>query len=171
MAEIKITKRATDDDKDLLLKIEANELKAKKLNTEADEWRKQAKKNMLDKKIDVYVVEDKDPKFLQASVFVMSKVNYDLESIKTKLSKSQRNLVSNTLMVAEQEGLKEFVKNHPELRDELKAFVSKVDVIDERKLGLALDQGLITLKDIEGCYEVKDSDVFKLQRVKKYELL
>lgn len=171
MAEIKIIKRATDDDKDLLLKIEANELKLKKLKTEADEWRNQAKKNMLDKKIDVYVVEDKDPKFLQASVFVMSKVNYDLETIKAKLSKSQRNLVSNTLMVAEQEGLKEFVKNHPELRDELKAFVSKVDVIDERKLGLALDQGLITLKDIEGCYEVKDSDVFKLQRVKKYELL
>lgn len=171
MAETKLIKRATDDDKDLLLKIEANELKSKKLNAEADEWRKQAKKNMLDKKIDVYVVEDKDPKFLQASVFVMSKVNYDLESIKTKLSKSQRNLISNTLMVAEQEGLKEFVKNHPELRDELKAFVSKVDVIDERKLGLALDQGLITLKDIEGCYEVKDSDVFKLQRVKKYDLL
>jgi hypothetical protein len=74
-------------------------------------------------------------------------------------------------MVVEQEGLKEFVKNHPELRDELKAFINKVEVIDERKLGLALEHGNISLKDIAGCYEVKDTDVFKLQRVKKFELL
>ena len=164
MAENKTIRRAIGDNKKLILKIEAKELEAKKLTDEASTYRKQVKIEMLDNKIDSYIVEDDDPKFLQASVYTSSRVSYDIEMIKEKLPKE-------TLMVVEQEGLKEFVKNHPELRDELKAFINKVEVIDERKLGLALEHGNISLKDIAGCYEVKETDTFKLQRVKKFELL
>lgn len=171
MAGSKIIRRATGDSKKLILEIEAKELEAKKLTNEANAYRKQIKAEMLDNKIDAYIVEDDNPKFLQASVYTSSKVSYDLEMIKAKLPKEKRKLVSNTLLIAEQEGLKKFIKNHPELRDELKAFINKVEVIDERKLGLALEHGNISLKDIDGCYEVKDTDVFKLQRVKKFELL
>ena len=171
MPETKIVKRATGDNKKLLLKIESNENEAKRLNDEASIIRKQVKIDMQDNKIDSYIVEDDNPKFLQASIYTTSKVSYDIEAIKSRLTKEQRKLVSNTLMVAEQEGLKAFIKDHPELKDELKAFVSKVEVIDEHKLGLALEHGNISLKDIAGCYEVKESDVFKVQRVKKFELL
>lgn len=171
MAENKTIRRAIGDSKKIILEIEAKELEAKKLTDEANTYRKQIKTEMLDNKIDAYIVEDDNPKFLQASVYTSSRVSYDLEMIKAKLPKEKRKLVSNTLMVVEQEGLKEFVKNHPELRDELKAFINKVEVIDEHKLGLALEHGNISLKDIEDCYEVKETDVFKLQRVKKFELL
>ncbi len=171
MAENKTIRRAIGDNKKLLLKIEAKELEAKKLTNEAATCRKQIEVDMLDNNIDAYIVEDDNSKFLQASIYTSSRVSYDIEAIKSKLSKEQRKLVSNTLMVAEQEGLKSFIKNHPELKDELKDFVSKVEVIDEHKLGLALEHGNISLNDIDGCYEVKNSDVFKLQRVKKFELL
>lgn len=171
MAESKIIRRATGDSEKLILEIEAKELEAKKLTNEANAYRNQVKTEMLDNKIDSYIVEDDNPKFLQASVYTSSRVSYDLEMIKAKLPKEKRKLVSNTLMVAEQEGLKQFIKNHPELRDELKTFINKVEVIDEHKLGLALQYGNISLKDIDGCYEVKDTNVFKLQRVKKFELL
>jgi hypothetical protein len=171
MAENKTIRRATGDSKKLILEIEAKELEAKKLIDEANVYRKQIKTEMLDNKIDSYIVEDDYPKFLQASIYTSSRVSYDLEMIKAKLPKEKRKLVSNTVMVAEQEGLKKFVKNHPELRGELKAFINKVEVIDERKLGLALEHGNISLKDIAGCYEVKNTDVLKLQRVKKFELL
>jgi hypothetical protein len=171
MAENKTIRRAIGDSKKLILEIEAKELEAKKLTNEANAYRKQIKAEMLDNKIDSYIVEDDNPKFLQASVYTSSRVSYDLEMIKAKLPKEKRKLVSNTLMVAEQEGLKQFIKNHPELRDELKTFINKVEVIDEHKLGLALQHGNISLKDIDGCYEVKDTNVFKLQRVKKFELL
>jgi len=171
MAENKIIRRATGDSKNLILKIEEKELEAKKLTNEANAYRNQVKTEMLDNNIDVYIVEDDNPKFLQASVYTSSRVSYDLEMIKAKLPKEKRKLVSNTLMVAEQEGLKQFIKNHPELRDELKTFINKVEVIDEHKLGLALQHGNISLKDIDGCYEVKDTNVFKLQRVKKFEIL
>lgn len=171
MAENKIIRRATGDSKELILKIEEKELEAKKLTNEANAYRNQVKTEMLDNNIDAYIVEDDNPKFLQASVYTSSRVSYDLEMIKAKLPKEKRKLVSNTLMVAEQEGLKQFIKNHPELRDELKTFIKKVEVIDEHKLGLALQHGNISLKDIDGCYEVKDTNVFKLQRVKKFEIL
>jgi len=171
MAENKIIRRATGDSKELILKIEEKELEAKKLTNEANAYRNQVKTEMLDNNIDAYIVEDDNPKFLQASVYTSSRVSYDLEMIKAKLPKEKRKLVSNTLMVAEQEGLKQFIKNHPELRDELKTFINKVEVIDEHKLGLALQHGSISLKDIDGCYEVKDTNVFKLQRVKKFEIL
>lgn len=171
MSEIKAIRRATGDMRDLLLGVEERESRAKKLTDEASLIRKQVKSDMVENKIDAYVVEDEDTKFLQASVYTSSKVSYDIEAIKAKLSKEQRKLVSNTLIVAEQEGLKEFIKRHPELRDELKAFLSKVEVIDEHKLGLALEHGNISINDIAGCYEVKESDVLKIQRVKKFELL
>lgn len=167
----KMIKRATGDNKKLLLKIESNEVEAKRLNDEASTIRKQIKIDMVDNKIGSYIVEDDNPKFLQASIYTSSKVSYDIEAIKSKLTKEQRKLVSNSLMVAEQEGLKNFIKNHPELKNELKEFVNKVEVIDERKLGLALEQGNISLNDIADCYEVKETDVFKVQRVKKFELL
>ena len=173
MEEAKIIRKADGDIEKLMLEVESNESKAKQLQTKADIARKQVKADMLGNGIDAYVVDDDEtnPKFLQASVYTMRKISYDVEAIKEKLSKEQRKLVTKTIMVAEQTGLKEFIKRHPELRDEVKEFVSKVDMIDEHKLGLAIEYGNVTLKDIEGCYSVNESDVFKMQRVKRFELL
>lgn len=169
----KIIRRANDDIRALMLEAENADDNIKMLKTKSDLARKQIKGSMLSDKIDSYIVDDDEtnPKFLQASVYTSKKVTYDVEAIKNKLSKEQRKLVTKSIMVAEENGLREFIKNHPELRDEIKLFVSKASIIDEHKLGLALEHGVVTLDDIDGCYDVVESDVLKMQRVKRFELL
>lgn len=173
MTDMKVIKKAKGDVEQLMLEAEDNENKAKQLKTKADIARKKIKADLIGNGIDAYIVDNDEtnPKFLQASVYTMRKINYDVEAIRERLSKEQRKLVTETIMIAEQTGLKEFVKRHPELREEIKGFVSKIDMVDEHKLGLAIEHGNVTLKDIEGCYSVNESDVFKMQRIKRFELL
>ena len=169
----KVIRRADDDIKALMLEAESADDNIKTLKTKSDLARKQIKSSMLSDNIDSYIVDDDEtnPKFLQASVYTSKKISYDVDAIKAKLSNEQKKLVTKSLMVAEENGLRAFIKNHPELRDELKTFVSKVSMIDEHKLGLALEHGVVTLSDIEGCYSVSESEILKLQRVKRFELL
>ena len=173
MEKVKIIKKANESISTLMLEAESNEEQIKKLKAKADVARGKVKNEMIEEGIDVYIVDndEENPKFLQALVYQTKKIDYDVDAIKAKLSREQRELVTRSIMIAEESGLRAFIKQHPELRNEIKQFVNKVVMIDEHKLGLALEHGNVTLKDIEGCYEVKENNVFKLQRVKRFELL
>lgn len=173
MKRVRIVRRAKEDIERLMLDVEQLESEAKALKTRADVAREQIKADMLKNGIDEYVVDD-DPnnlKVLKATAYVSSRVNYDLQAIKEKLPKEKLKLVSNKVLVAEEHGLRKFIKRHPELRDELKEFVKALTIVDENKLSIALDYGNITLDDISGCYTVSESNVLKIQRVKRFDMV
>jgi len=169
----KIVKRANKQVAGLMSSAETTKLEQARLAEVYKGYEAGIREVMEEKGVAEYVLDDKpeEPKVLSASLYTRTSVNYDLEKIKSKLSKQQLKEVSDSMMVAEQEGLRLFIKNHPELRKELKQFVQKVTVINERKLALALEYGIIKVDDIKDCYSTKETEVFKLQRKKRFELL
>lgn len=165
------TLRAEGEIKSMMLDIEKKEAEVKEIKKASDSLRKTVKDTMLENSVDCYLADDGNEKLLQALVYQSTKINYDLDAIKEKISKEQRKLVTKIILIADESNLKAFLKAHPELREEVKKFVNKVELVDENKLGLAIEYGDIKLKDIEGCFDVKTTDNFKIQRVKDKELL
>lgn len=154
-----------------MLRAEEYRDKANEFSKKANEHLKEIENFMLEKKVDEYITDDGQDKVLSALVYKKEgRITYDFGKMQEKLPKEKLKQVTNSMLVADEAGLSAFIKSHPELRDELKLFVHKVTVIDENKLAMALDYGVVTHEDIEDCYtQGKETTIFKLQRKKREE--
>lgn len=157
-------------------RIKNNMLQAEALKTDMDAMYKQTKEitealkeGMVEEGIDEYIVDDGEDKVLSALVYENVQVQYDFEKLKQKLDKQQLNEISNSLLVVDEAGMQTFLRQYPELRKHLKRFISKVRVLNERKLDIAFEQGIVTLKHIRGCYTKTSRHAIRIQRVKRKE--
>lgn len=154
-----------------MLQAEENRAKVDELNRILREQNQEIEDLMLERGVDEYIVDDDEDKVLSALVFKKDgKITYDLNKMQEAIPKSKLKVVTDSMLVADEVGLSRFIKNHPELRDELKDFVKKVTVINERKLATAIECEVISIDEIADCYtQGKDTTVFKLQRKKREE--
>lgn len=164
-------KKADSDVRNLILKAEFCKTKAKEYLAEANELEVQIKSLMKDNRVNEYIVDDNSEKQLSAKVYSRISLQYDFEGIKSVLPKKVLKKVSDTMFTIEQNGLSEFLSNHPELRGELTGFIERQVNINEHKLAIALNQHLFELSDIDEFVTKKRTPVLKIQRVNTRELL
>lgn len=152
-----------------LVKMEKQKLTQDELKRQYDILQKNVVQAMGELKVNEVIVpaEEDGGKVLSGLIYDKIDIKYDEDKLLESLGKTRFNQVSDRILVADQGKLKEFLKQHPEFRDEMKEMITANSSLNVKKLDLAFEHGIFTLQDIQGCYEKKVTKVFKLQRKKE----
>ena len=150
----------------IMLLIESNKAKIAELEKDNKAQTDDIKEQMLNAGIKEVIVEKDSVTPLSALLYTRTSVSYDKDKMKAQLAKEQWKRIVEKQFVCEQKELKNFIKAHPDLKDEVKKFIKVQDDISAVKLDNALKLGFISLNDLKGTYEVKETNILKIQRKK-----
>lgn len=150
----------------IMLLIESNKAKIAELEKDNKAQTDDIKEQMLNAGIKEVIVQQDSVTPLSALLYTRTSVSYDKDKMKAQLAKEQWKRIVEKQFVCEQKELKNFIKAHPDLKDEVKKFIKVRDDISAVKLDNALKLGFISLNDLKGTYEVKETNILKIQRKK-----
>lgn len=150
----------------IMLLIESNKAKIAELEKDNKAQTDDIKEQMLNAGIKEVIVQQDSVTPLSALLYTRTSVSYDKDKMKAQLTKEQWKRIVEKQFVCEQKELKNFIKAHPDLKDEVKKFIKVQDDISAVKLDNALKLGFISLNDLKGTYEVKETNILKIQRKK-----
>lgn len=150
----------------IMLLIESNKAKIAELEKDNKAQTDDIKEQMLNAGIKEVVIQQDSVTPLSALLYTRTSVSYDKDKMKAQLAKEQWKRIVEKQFVCEQKELKNFIKAHPDLKDEVKKFIKVQDDISAVKLDNALKLGFISLNDLKGTYEVKETNILKIQRKK-----
>lgn len=150
----------------IMLLIESNKAKIAELEKDNKAQIDDIKEQMLNAGIKEVIVQQDSVTPLSALLYTRTSVSYDKDKMKAQLAKEQWKRIVEKQFVCEQKELKNFIKAHPDLKDEVKKFIKVQDDISAVKLDNALKLGFISLNDLKGTYEVKETNILKIQRKK-----
>lgn len=150
----------------IMLLIESNKAKIAELEKDNKAQTDDIKEQMLNAGIKEVIVQQDSVTPLSALLYTRASVSYDKDKMKAQLAKEQWKRIVEKQFVCEQKELKNFIKAHPDLKDEVKKFIKVQDDISAVKLDNALKLGFISLNDLKGTYEVKETNILKIQRKK-----
>lgn len=150
----------------IMLLIESNKAKIAELEKDNKAQTDDIKEQMLNAGIKEVIVQQDSVTPLSALLYTRISVSYDKDKMKAQLAKEQWKRIVEKQFVCEQKELKNFIKAHPDLKDEVKKFIKVQDDISAVKLDNALKLGFISLNDLKGTYEVKETNILKIQRKK-----
>ena len=150
----------------IMLLIESNKAKIAELEKDNKAQTDDIKEQMLNAGIKEVIVQQDSVTPLSALLYTRTSVSYDKDKMKAQLAKEQWKRIVEKQFVCEQKELKNFIKAHPDLKDEVKKFIKVQDDISAAKLDNALKLGFISLNDLKGTYEVKETNILKIQRKK-----
>lgn len=150
----------------IMLLIESNKAKIAELEKDNKAQTDDIKEQMLNAGIKEVIVQQDSVTPLSALLYTRTSVSYDKDKMKAQLAKEQWKRIVEKQFVCEQKELKNFIKAHPDLKDEVKKFIKVQDDISAVKLDNALKLGFISLNDLKGTYEVKETNILKIQRKK-----
>lgn len=150
----------------IMLLIESNKAKIAELEKDNKAQTDDIKEQMLNAGIKEVIVQQDSVTPLSALLYTRTSVSYDKDKMKAQLVKEQWKRIVEKQFVCEQKELKNFIKAHPDLKDEVKKFIKVQDDISAVKLDNALKLGFISLNDLKGTYEVKETNILKIQRKK-----
>lgn len=150
----------------IMLLIESNKAKIVELEKDNKAQTDDIKEQMLNAGIKEVIVQQDSVTPLSALLYTRTSVSYDKDKMKAQLAKEQWKRIVEKQFVCEQKELKNFIKAHPDLKDEVKKFIKVQDDISAVKLDNALKLGFISLNDLKGTYEVKETNILKIQRKK-----
>lgn len=150
----------------IMLLIESNKAKIAELEKDNKAQTDDIKEQMLNAGIKEVIVQQDSVTPLSALLYTRTSVSYDKDKMKAQLAKEQWKRIVEKQFVCEQKELKNFIKAHPDLKDEVKKFIKVQDDISAVKLDNALKLGFISLNDLKGAYEVKETNILKIQRKK-----
>ena len=150
----------------IMLLIESNKAKIAELEKDNKSQTDDIKEQMLNAGIKEVIVQQDSVTPLSALLYTRTSVSYDKDKMKAQLAKEQWKRIVEKQFVCEQKELKNFIKAHPDLKDEVKKFIKVQDDISAVKLDNALKLGFISLNDLKGTYEVKETNILKIQRKK-----
>ena len=125
-------------------------------------------KNFIkEKRVDEVQLDDGTAELISGMIYDRVTILYDEDKIKAALNKDQWKEVTDEMFVVSKSGLNAFTKAHPELKAELKQFITKSVHFNEKKLDVAYERGVVSLKEIDGCFRTNVTEVFKFSRKKK----
>lgn len=150
----------------IMLLIESNKAKIAELEKDNKAQTDDIKEQMLNSGIKEVVIQQDSVTPLSALLYTRTSVSYDKDKMKAQLAKEQWKRIVEKQFICEQKELKNFIKAHPDLKDEVKKFINVQDDISAVKLDNALKLGFISLNDLKGTYEVKETNILKIQRKK-----
>lgn len=150
----------------IMLLIESNKAKIAELKKDNKAQTDDIKEQMLNAGIKEVIIQQDSVTPLSALLYTRTSVSYDKDKMKAQLAKEQWKRIVEKQFVCEQKELKNFIKAHPDLKDEVKKFIKVQDDISAVKLDNALKLGFISLNDLKGTYEVKETNILKIQRKK-----
>lgn len=150
----------------IMLLIESNKAKIAELEKDNKAQTDDIKEQMLNAGIKEVIVQQDSVTPLSALLYTRTSVSYNKDKMKAQLAKEQWKRIVEKQFVCEQKELKNFIKAHPDLKDEVKKFIKVQDDISAVKLDNALKLGFISLNDLKGTYEVKETNILKIQRKK-----
>lgn len=150
----------------IMLLIESNKAKIAELEKDNKAQTDDIKEQMLNAGIKEVIIQQDSVTPLSALLYTRTSVSYDKDKMKAQLAKEQWKRIVEKQFICEQKELKNFIKAHPDLKDEVKKFISVQDDISAVKLDNALKLGFISLNDLKGTYEVKETNILKIQRKK-----
>lgn len=150
----------------IMLLIESNKAKIAELEKDNKAQTDDIKEQMLNAGIKEVIVQQDSVTPLSALLYTRTSVSYDKDKMKAQLAKEQWKRIVEKQFVCEQKELKNFIKAYPDLKDEVKKFIKVQDDISAVKLDNALKLGFISLNDLKGTYEVKETNILKIQRKK-----
>lgn len=150
----------------IMLLIESNKAKIAELEKDNKAQTDDIKEQMLNAGIKEVIIQQDSVTPLSALLYTRTSVSYDKDKMKAQLAKEQWKRIVEKQFVCEQKELKNFIKVHPDLKDEVKKFIKVQDDISAVKLDNALKLGFISLNDLKGTYEVKETNILKIQRKK-----
>lgn len=150
----------------IMLLIESNKAKIAELEKDNKVQTDDIKEQMLNAGIKEVIIQQDSVTPLSALLYTRTSVSYDKDKMKAQLAKEQWKRIVEKQFICEQKELKNFIKAHPDLKDEVKKFINVQDDISAVKLDNALKLGFISLNDLKGTYEVKETNILKIQRKK-----
>ena len=150
----------------IMLLIESNKAKIAELEKDNKAQTDDMKEQMLNAGIKEVIIQQDSVTPLSALLYTRTSVSYDKDKMKAQLAKEQWKRIVEKQFICEQKELKNFIKAHPDLKDEVKKFINVQDDISAVKLDNALKLGFISLNDLKGTYEVKETNILKIQRKK-----
>lgn len=150
----------------IMLLIESNKAKIAELEKDNKAQIDDIKEQMLNAGIKEVIIQQDSVTPLSALLYTRTSVSYDKDKMKAQLAKEQWKRIVEKQFICEQKELKNFIKAHPDLKDEVKKFINVQDDISAVKLDNALKLGFISLNDLKGTYEVKETNILKIQRKK-----
>lgn len=150
----------------IMLLIESNKAKIAELEKDNKAQIDDIKEQMLNAGIKEVIIQQDSVIPLSALLYTRTSVSYDKDKMKAQLAKEQWKRIVEKQFICEQKELKNFIKAHPDLKDEVKKFINVQDDISAVKLDNALKLGFISLNDLKGTYEVKETNILKIQRKK-----
>ena len=150
----------------IMLLIESNKAKIAELEKDNKAQTDDIKEQMLNAGIKEVIIQQDSVTPLSALLYTRTSVSYDKDKMKAQLAKEQWKRIVEKQFICEQKELKNFIKAHPDLKDEVKKFIKVQDDISAVKLDNALKLGFISLNDLKGTYEVKETNILKIQRKK-----
>jgi hypothetical protein len=150
----------------IMLLIESNKAKIAELEKDNKAQTDDIKEQMLNAGIKEVIIQQDSVTPLSALLYTRTSVSYDKDKMKAQLAKEQWKRIVEKQFICEQKELKNFIKAHPDLKDEVKKFINVQDDISAVKLDNALKLGFISLNDLKGTYEVKETNILKIQRKK-----
>ena len=128
---------------------------------------------MTENEVDEIVVGSKrrmkelpDGMSLIAQKIERTKVVFDPEKVRGNVTPQQWSLCVDRSFVISESGLKTFLKHHPELREELRRFITKQELFNSKKLDDAYDRGLIPFETLDGCYRLDVKPYIKVTQKK-----
>lgn len=150
----------------IMLLIESNKAKIAELEKDNKAQTDDIKEQMLNAGIKEVIIQQDSVTPLSALLYTRTSISYDKDKMKAQLAKEQWKRIVEKQFICEQKELKNFIKAHPDLKDEVKKFINVQDDISAVKLDNALKLGFISLNDLKGTYEVKETNILKIQRKK-----
>lgn len=152
----------------LMLRFEENKKRIKELEQEnvmlssqiISKMEKQNKKNFSLKQ---------DDSILKLLVIERQDLKFDLDLLKSKLSRELYDEITEKQLIVDNAELREILKNNPELKSKLKPALTITRNLNENKMKKMLDNGKLNKESLEGTYNIKSSKYIKLERRKEEE--
>lgn len=96
------------------------------------------------------------------------KVTWKMEEMKKKLSKEKyKAIITKTYTVTDMEGLTKYLKQCGVDPKKFKKFIAVEQTVNEKSLDMLYETGILSEKELSGCYDVQLSDPYiKISEVK-----
>lgn len=152
--------------KPMILKLEQNKKKIKELEEENSILSKQII-SAMDRKEKKKVSFQEEDEQLNVVMVIKNDLKFNLELLKSKLSKEIYKQVTVKQTEVDKAELREIISNNPKLRQLLKPALITSVVLDENSLQKMLSTGKIEKESLEGTYDIKSTKYLKISRKKE----
>lgn len=151
----------------IVKRLDSNKREIERLSADNDELKKKVEAYYYATAKDEILVDDDFDKKIKAKVVNQTRVTFFVEKMEEKFSKKMLKVLCDKEYLVNEEELQELLREMPELKQFLRRFITVKYNPNSDRISDALRRGIITNKDLKGCYSAKESLQVRISRVSK----